>query len=110
MKEYVVKIAKIKVYQIDLPLKEGRYNLSNGNCSKAFDNTVMEVFTDEDVIRYAYLPSFAFRVRAGLAELTLYLIHLTTADHLGFDITLIFGMLEASSQHNLKEKKCEAVK
>lgn len=77
-----MKITKINVYQVDLPLKEGRYNWSNGNSIEVFDSTVVEIHTDEGLAGYAeccplgsaYLPSFALGVRAGLTELSPHLI------------------------------------
>ncbi|MEV8467538.1 cis-3-hydroxy-L-proline dehydratase [Fluviibacterium sp. DFM31] len=77
-----MKITKLNVYQVDLPLKEGRYNWSNGNFVEVFDSTVLEIQIDEGLSGYAeccplgsaYLPSFALGVRAGLAELAPHLI------------------------------------
>lgn len=77
-----MKISKINVYQVDLPLKEGRYNWSNGNFVEVFDSTIVEIITDEGIAGYAeccplgsaYLPSFARGVRAGLEELAPHLI------------------------------------
>lgn len=77
-----MKISKINVYQVDLPLKEGRYSWSNGNFVEVFDSTIVEILTDEGTAGYAeccplgsaYLPSFALGVRAGLAELAPHLI------------------------------------
>ncbi len=77
-----MKITGFNVYQVDLPLKEGRYNWSNGNFIAVFDSTVLEILTDEGLKGYAeccplgsaYLPSFAKGVRAGLAELAPHLI------------------------------------
>ncbi|MBR9651379.1 cis-3-hydroxy-L-proline dehydratase [Thalassovita aquimarina] len=77
-----MKISAINVYQVDLPLKEGRYNWSNGNFVEVFDSTVVEILTDEGLKGYAeccplgsaYLPSFALGVRAGLQELAPHLI------------------------------------
>ena len=77
-----MKIIGIKVFQVDLPLKEGRYNWSNNNFIEIFDSTVIEIVTDEGLKGYAeccplgssYLPSFPRGVRAGLAELAPYLI------------------------------------
>ncbi len=72
-----MKITAIKVYQVDLPLREGRYNWSGGNFMEVFDSTVVAVETDEGITGYAeccplgsaYLPSYAKGVRAGLAEI-----------------------------------------
>lgn len=77
-----MRIAKINVYQVDLPLKEGRYNWSNGNFVEVFDSTIVEILTDDGLAGYAeccplgsaYLPSYALGVRAGLAELSPHLI------------------------------------
>ena len=77
-----MKITQIKAYQVDLPLKEGRYNWSNDNFIKVFDSTVVEIVTDEGLTGFAeccplgsaYLPSFARGVRAGLQELAPHLI------------------------------------
>ena len=77
-----MKISKINVYQVDLPLKEGRYSWSNGNFVEVFDSTVVEIITDDGLfgvaeccpLGSAYLPSFALGVRAGLAELVPHLI------------------------------------
>ena len=72
-----MKITAIRAYQVDLPLKEGRYSWSNGNYVEVFDSTVVEVETDAGVTGYgeccplgsAYLPAYALGVRSGLAEL-----------------------------------------
>lgn len=77
-----MKITEIKIYQVDLPLKEGRYNWSNGNFVEVFDSTIVEIMTDEGIAGYAeccplgsaYLPSYALGVRSGLAELCPHLI------------------------------------
>lgn len=77
-----MKITAIKAWQVDLPLKEGRYSWSNGNFVEVFDSTVVAVETDEGLTGYAeccplgsaYLPSYAKGVRAGLEELAPHLI------------------------------------
>jgi len=71
-----MKITAIKAWQVDLPLREGRYNWSGGNFMEVFDSTVVAVETDEGITGYAeccplgsaYLPSYAKGVRAGIAE------------------------------------------
>jgi len=83
-----MKITRITAYQVDLPLKEGRYSWSNGNFVETFDATVVEVETDEGVTGYgectplgaAYLPAYAAGVRAGLAELAPKLLGLDPRD------------------------------
>ena len=77
-----MKITEIRVYQVDLPLKEGRYTWSDGRFVEVFDSTVVEIVTDSDLIGYGevcplgpfYLPAFGPGARAGIAELAEYLI------------------------------------
>lgn len=72
-----MKITGIKAWQVDLPLREGRYSWSNGNFVEVFDSTVVAVETDAGITGYAeccplgpaYLPAYAAGVRAGLAEI-----------------------------------------
>jgi cis-L-3-hydroxyproline dehydratase len=72
-----MKITAIKVWKVGLPLKEGRYNWSNGNFVEVFDSTVIAVETDVGLVGYAeccplgsaYLPAYARGVRAGLKEI-----------------------------------------
>ena len=72
-----MKISKISAYQVDLPLREGRYSWSNENAVDVFDATVVEVETDAGLKGYgectplgpAYLPAYAAGVRAGLREI-----------------------------------------
>ncbi|MEZ5774496.1 MAG: cis-3-hydroxy-L-proline dehydratase [Hyphomicrobiaceae bacterium] len=72
-----MKITRISAYQVDLPLKEGRYSWSNGNFVETFDATVVAVETDAGITGFgeccplgpAYLPAYAAGVRAGLKEL-----------------------------------------
>jgi cis-L-3-hydroxyproline dehydratase len=78
----IMKITRINVFQVDLPLREGRYSWSGGNFIDVFDSTVVEIVTDEGLKGYAeccplgsaYLPSFALGVRAGLQELAPHLL------------------------------------
>ena len=72
-----MKITAIKAYQVDLPLKEGRYSWSNGNFVDVFDSTVVAIETDGGITGYAeccplgsaYLPAYAAGVRCGIAEI-----------------------------------------
>ena len=72
-----MKITAIKAYQVDLPLKEGRYRWSNGNFVDVFDTTDVAIETDSGITGYAeccplgsaYLPAYALGVRAGIAEI-----------------------------------------
>ena len=77
-----MKITRISVYQVDLPLHEGSYKWSGGKSVEVFDSTVVRIDTDEGVHGHGevcplgpvYLPSYARGVRAGLEELAPQLI------------------------------------
>src|SRR5690606_15030161 len=83
-----MKITGIKAWQVDLPLKEGRYSWSNGNFVEVFDSTVVAVETDAGITGYAeccplgsaYLPAYALGVRSGLQEIGPKLIGLDPTD------------------------------
>ena len=72
-----MKITRISVFQVDLPLHEGSYKWSGGKSVEVFDSTVVRIETDEGLQGYGevcplgpfYLPSYARGVRAGLEEL-----------------------------------------
>jgi L-alanine-DL-glutamate epimerase-like enolase superfamily enzyme len=72
-----VKISAIRVYQVDLPLVEGRYSWSEGKYVEVFDSTVVELLTDDGNSGFGevcplgpfYLPAFGAGARAGIAEL-----------------------------------------
>lgn len=72
-----MKISEIRVYQVDLPLAEGRYAFADGKFVEALDSTLVEVVADDGRIGLgescplgpAYLPAFAGGVRAALGEI-----------------------------------------
>ena len=72
-----MKIKRISVYQVDLPLHEGRYAWSGGKSVSVFDSTVVRVETDTGLAGHgevcplgpAYLPAYAAGARAGLREI-----------------------------------------
>ena len=72
-----MKISKISIYQVDLPLYEGSYNWSGNKSVEVFDSTVVQVETDEGIIGYGevcplgpvYLPAYAEGARAGIQVL-----------------------------------------
>ena len=96
-----MRIKRISVYQVDLPLAEGPYNWSGGNTVETFDSTIVRVDTDTGLSGYgevcplgpAYLPAYAAGARAGIAELGPAL--------LGLDPTQI-GMLNHAMDTALK--------
>lgn len=72
-----MKIKRITVYQVNLPLHEGSYNWSGGKSVTVFDSTVAQIDTDEGVTGFGevcplgpfYLPAYANGCRAGIKEL-----------------------------------------
>ena len=72
-----MRITRILVHQVDLPLKEGRYSWSGGNFVEVFDSTVVAIETDDGLVGYgevcplgpAYLPAFAKGARTGIAQI-----------------------------------------
>ena len=73
----LMKISKISVFQVDLPLHEGSYNWAGGKSVKVFDSTVVCVETDEGITGHGevcplgpvYLPAYAEGARAGIQVL-----------------------------------------
>lgn len=70
------------MYQVDLPLIEGRYSWSEGKYVEVFDSTVVELITDNGLYGYGevcplgpfYLPAYGKGARAGIGELAATLI------------------------------------
>ena len=77
-----MKIQGIRVFQVDLPLHEGRYSWSGGKFVEVFDSTIVEVLADDGRSGWGevcplgpfYLPAYAAGVRAGIGELAPQLI------------------------------------
>ena len=71
-----MRITRIRVHQVDLPLLDGAYNWSNQNSVSIFDSTVVAIETDAGLTGYgevcplgpAYLPSYAEGARTGIAS------------------------------------------
>jgi len=72
-----MKINRIVVFQVGLPLHEGSYQWSGGKSVEVFDSTVVRLETDAGLVGHgevcplgpAYLPSYAAGARSGIAEL-----------------------------------------
>ncbi len=72
-----MKISTIRVYQVDLPLVEGRYSWSEGKFVEVFDSTIVELITDDGQSGFGevcplgpfYLPAYGPGARAGVGEL-----------------------------------------
>lgn len=79
-----MRITAIRVYQVNLPLHEGRYAWSGGKSVDVFDSTVVSVETDAGTTGYgevcplgpAYLPAYAEGARTGIGVLAPSLIGL----------------------------------
>ena len=79
-----MKIERISVYQVDLPLHEGSYKWSGGKSVDVFDSTLVCVETNTGLTGWgevcplgpAYLPAYAGGCRAGLQELAPHLLGL----------------------------------
>lgn len=77
-----MRIERIIVYRVELPLVEGSYKWSGGKSVSVFDSTVIAVETDSGITGYGevcplgpfYLPAYAEGVRAGVRELAPHLI------------------------------------
>jgi L-alanine-DL-glutamate epimerase-like enolase superfamily enzyme len=75
--QVLMKISKISVFQVNLPLHEGSYNWAGGKSVKVFDSTVVRVETDEGITGHGevcplgpvYLPAYAEGARAGIQVL-----------------------------------------
>ena len=72
-----MRITQVRVFQVDLPLHEGRYAWSGGKSVDVFDSTLVALDTDEGLTGWGevcplgpvYLPAYAAGARGGLAEL-----------------------------------------
>lgn len=72
-----VRITKISLYKVGLPLHEGSYKWSGGNQVVEFDATVVKISTNVGVdgvgectpLGPAYLPAYAEGVRTGIQVL-----------------------------------------
>ena len=88
-----MRIRRIQVFQVDLPLHEGSYRWSDGRSVEVFDSTVVRIETDTGLAGHgevcplgpAYLPAYAEGARAGIAELAPQLLGTdpTALDELG---------------------------
>ncbi len=82
-----MKITRLSVYQVDLPLKEGSYSWSTQSHA-AFDTTIVRLDTDEGLIGYGetcplgptYLPSYPAGARTGIATIAPDLIGLDPSE------------------------------
>ena len=72
-----MKIARIDVFQVDLPVKGGTYRLSGGRSYESYDATMVRLTTDDGLEGWGestpfgatYIAAHARGVRAGLEEM-----------------------------------------
>ena len=84
----MTKISSIEVYQIDIPIKEGKYNWSHGNSVSVFDSTIVKINTDKKIsglgevctLGSSYLPAYSEGVRTGINKIGKALIGLDPTD------------------------------
>jgi L-alanine-DL-glutamate epimerase-like enolase superfamily enzyme len=77
-----MKITRILVHRVELPLHEGIYKWSGGKSVSVFDSTIVAVETDEGITGHGevcplgpfYLPAYAKGARTGISELGPHLI------------------------------------
>ncbi len=77
-----MKIERIQVFQVDLPLHEGAYRWSGGKSVEVFDSTIVRIETDAGLAGHGevcplgpfYLPAYAAGARTGIGELAPHLI------------------------------------
>jgi cis-L-3-hydroxyproline dehydratase len=72
-----MRITGIRAWRVELPLREGSYNWSDGKTVSVFDSTVVAVATDAGLTGWgevcplgpAYLPAYANGARTGIKEI-----------------------------------------
>ena len=75
-------ITSIRVFQVDLPLKEGRYSWAEGKFVDVFDSTLVEICTDSGLrgigeicpLGPFYLPAFGPGARTAIGHLAPHLL------------------------------------
>ena len=83
-----MKIARIDVWKIELPLLEGSYKWSSGRSVEVFDSTLVRLEADDGTYGWGevcplgpfYLPAYGPGARAGIKELGPQLIGLDPRD------------------------------
>ncbi|MEO1192876.1 MAG: cis-3-hydroxy-L-proline dehydratase [Pseudomonadota bacterium] len=71
-----MKIVRIAVHQVDLPLREGRYSWADGKFVEVFDSTLVSLETDRGLVGWGevcplgpfYLPAYGPGAREGIKE------------------------------------------
>ena len=111
-----MKITKIKVYKLALPLKESSYKWSHNSEVKEFDNTIVKLETDSNIFGFgevctlgsAYLPAYARGVRSGIKEIGKSLLGLDPTDIININQAVyqdnyFLVILELPEEHTLEQ-------
>ena len=77
-----MRITRISVYQVDLPVRGGEFWQSSGRVWRNLDTTVVRIDTDEGITGWGetcpfgpnYVPAFAEGARAGMEVLAPHLL------------------------------------
>ncbi|WP_138935334.1 mandelate racemase/muconate lactonizing enzyme family protein [Roseovarius arcticus] len=77
-----MKIAKVELYQVDLPYSGGVYLLSGGREYTSFDASIVRIVTDDGIDGWgestpfgsSYIAAHALGTRAGIAEIAPHLL------------------------------------
>ena len=96
-----MRLTAIRVYQVDLPLREGRYSWAKDKFVDLFDSTVVFLETDVGLegcgevcpLGPFYLPAYGPGVRAGLAELAPHLLGLDPGNLTGVNTVMDAALL-----------------
>ena len=72
-----MKIKNIKVYKVNIPLKEGSYKWAHNNKVEEFDTSIVVIETDQNIMGVgevctlgsSYLPAYSKGVRSGILEI-----------------------------------------
>ena len=92
----MIKIKSIEVYQINLPIKEGKYKWSNKNFVDTFDSTVVKLITNNGyeglgevcTLGPNYLPAYSEGVRTGIKKIGQNLIGLDPTNLININLVM----------------------
>lgn len=109
-----MKIARIEVYQTDLPYAGGSYKLSGGRVYTSFDATFVQMVTDCGLEGWGestpfgpnYIAAHARGVRAGIAEIAPAVIGLDPRLHARFCDAMDVALLGHNHAKSALDNAC----